>query len=287
MGAKVVVSSRKAEGCEAVADAIRRVAAKPWSFPATSAASRRSGSNEGTLDKYGRIDALVCNDCHQSLFGAACRHRSDAFDKIMASNIKNDLWLANLTLREWPSAAAAASPSSPHRRHSRQLHARRLRHLQGRRLLAGAQPCRGVGAEDVCVNAIAPGLVKTDFARALWENPANLAKRRLTTPLQAHRRARRHRRHCCVPGLAGGSLHHGPGHRRRWWRDHRLIPVTRANGAFTLAANNKNRSERVEATGRRFMQSARCAGIVAFAAFILWCCRASRWRRVIPPSPSP
>ncbi len=42
LGAKVVISSRKAEACEAVASAIKKKAARPSSFPATSPARKRS-----------------------------------------------------------------------------------------------------------------------------------------------------------------------------------------------------------------------------------------------------
>src|SRR6201991_5394951 len=40
------------------------------------------------------------------------------------------------------------------------------------------------GPKNVRVNAIAPGLVKTDFAKALWEDEANLKRRTATTPLR-------------------------------------------------------------------------------------------------------
>ncbi len=40
------------------------------------------------------------------------------------------------------------------------------------------------GPDNVRVNAIAPGLIKTDFARALWENPETLKRATSTTPLR-------------------------------------------------------------------------------------------------------
>ena len=40
------------------------------------------------------------------------------------------------------------------------------------------------GADNVRVNAIAPGLIKTDFARALWENPEILKRATSQAPLQ-------------------------------------------------------------------------------------------------------
>jgi NAD(P)-dependent dehydrogenase (short-subunit alcohol dehydrogenase family) len=40
------------------------------------------------------------------------------------------------------------------------------------------------GPQNVRINCIAPGLVQTDFARALWEDPERLAKRNADTPLR-------------------------------------------------------------------------------------------------------
>ena len=40
------------------------------------------------------------------------------------------------------------------------------------------------GPHNVRVNCIAPGLIKTDFARALWEDPETLKRAPPTTPLR-------------------------------------------------------------------------------------------------------
>ena len=77
------------------------------------------------------------------------------------------------------------------------------------------------GPKGVRVNCVAPGLVKTDFARALWEDQENLERRTATTP-EAHRRTRRDRRRGGLPGLRCLDLHDRPDHRRRRRRDHRI-----------------------------------------------------------------
>ena len=81
------------------------------------------------------------------------------------------------------------------------------------------------GPRNVRVNCIAPGLIKTDFARALWEDPARLAKRTRETPLrrigQAHEIGPGGR----VSGLLRGELYHRPDYRGRWRIDDRLTAV--------------------------------------------------------------
>ena len=76
------------------------------------------------------------------------------------------------------------------------------------------------GPKGVRVNCVAPGLVKTDFARALWEDEERLKRRCATTPLAPHRRARRDRRRGGVSRLRCVELHDRADHRGRWRRDH-------------------------------------------------------------------
>ena len=63
------------------------------------------------------------------------------------------------------------------------------------------------GAYNVRVNCIAPGLIKTDFASALWENPQTLEASQRAHAARAHRRARRDRRRRGVPRLASAGAY--------------------------------------------------------------------------------
>ncbi len=186
MGAKVVVSSRKADACEAVADAIRKGGGEAIVIPCNIGRKPEvEALVKGTLDKLGRVDALVCNAAINPYFGPLAGIGDDAFDKIMASNIKSNLWLANLTapgMAERGGGSITIVSSIGGIRGSSMLGA------YGISKAADFSLARSLavewGPKNVRVNAIAPGLVKTDFARALWENPANLAKRLETTPLR-------------------------------------------------------------------------------------------------------
>src|SRR5437870_13792296 len=62
MGARVVISSRKADACQAVADGIAKDGGDAHVIPCN--ISRREEVQalvEGTLTHYGRLDILVCN----------------------------------------------------------------------------------------------------------------------------------------------------------------------------------------------------------------------------------
>ena len=62
------------------------------------------------------------------------------------------------------------------------------------------------GQYNIRVNSIAPGLIKTDFARALWAD-WSLARRRIAeTPLGRLGRAERCGRRGRVPGIPAGSF---------------------------------------------------------------------------------
>ena len=186
MGAKVVVSSRKADACEEVAAGIRKdggeatvIACNIGRKPEIEALVK------GTLDKYGRIDALVCNAAVNPYFGPLAGIGDDAFDKIMATNIKSNLWLANLAIpgmAERGGGTVTIVSSIGGIRGSSMLGA------YGISKAADFSLARSLavewGPKNVRVNCIAPGLVKTDFARALWEDPKNLEQRTSGTPLR-------------------------------------------------------------------------------------------------------
>ncbi len=186
MGAKVVVSSRKADACEAVAADIRKAGGDATVIPCN--IGRRPEVEaliSGAIAKYGKIDALVCNAAVNPYFGPLSGISDDAFDKIMASNIKSNLWLANL-----------AAPGMAERGGGTITIISSIGGLKGSERLGAYAISKAadfglarslaveLGPKNIRVNSIAPGLVKTDFARALWEDPANLKKRTDTTPLR-------------------------------------------------------------------------------------------------------
>ena len=186
MGAKVVVSSRKQEPCEAVADGIRQKGGEATVI--TCNVSRREEVEalvEGTNKHFGGIDIMVCNAAVNPVFGPLAKLTDEAFDKIMSANVKATIWFANLACPVMAARGGGALiiiSSIGGMRGSEMLGA------YGISKAADFSLARSLavewGPKNVRVNCIAPGLIKTDFARALWENEEMLAVRVARTPLR-------------------------------------------------------------------------------------------------------
>ncbi|MBX6424867.1 MAG: SDR family oxidoreductase [Variibacter sp.] len=185
-GARVVISSRKGEVCETVAQSIRDIGGEAIAVPCN--VSRKTDLetlvNE-TNKRWGRIDILVCNAAVNPVYGPLAQISDEAFDKVMGTNVKSNLWLCNLVIpgmAERGGGAVVIISSIAGLRGTGMLGA------YGISKAADLALTRNLAVEwgprNVRVNAICPGLVKTDFARALWEDPERLAKREAETPLR-------------------------------------------------------------------------------------------------------
>lgn len=185
-GAKVVVSSRKAEACEEVATVIKAAGGEAIVIPCN--IGRRLEVDaliKGTLDKWGQINTLVCNAAINPYYGPLSGLTDEAFDKIMATNVRSNLWLANLAI---PGMVAAGGGSV--------IIVSSIAGMQGNPIIGAYGISKAAdfalarnlavewGPSNIRVNCIAPGLVKTDFAKALWEDEKMLKERLATTPLR-------------------------------------------------------------------------------------------------------
>ncbi len=186
MGAKVVVSSRKADACEAVAAGIKKAGGDAVVIPCH-IGRKEDCENliKGAVAKYGKVDALVCNAAVNPYFGPLSGISDEQWDKIMESNIRSNLWLANLAapgMAEHGGGTITIVSSIGGLKGSAKLGAYGVSKAADFGLARALAV--ELGPKNIRVNAIAPGLVKTDFARALWEDKANLAKRLETSPLK-------------------------------------------------------------------------------------------------------
>ena len=189
-GANVVVSSRKEDQCRAVADEINRAWAKTGNkaVPIPCHIGHKDPLRalaDKAVDAFGRIDVLVCNAAVNPYYGPSKDIPDSAFDRIMESNIRSNFLRCHMVL-----------PQMVERRDGSIIIISSIGGLRGSTTLgayaiskaADMQLARNLAAEygpyNIRANAIAPGLVRTDFARALWEDEDNLKRRTATTPLR-------------------------------------------------------------------------------------------------------
>jgi NAD(P)-dependent dehydrogenase (short-subunit alcohol dehydrogenase family) len=185
-GARVVISSRKAEACEAAAAEINSA------HPGAALAAPANISSKDDLRRlvqvsraaFGPIDILVCNAASNPYYGSMLEISDEAFGKILHNNILSTLWLIQMVAPEMRARREGAiiitASIGALRGHAKigAYNVSKAADLQLARNLA-----QELGPDNVRVNCIAPGLVKTDFARALWETPEAEARSALITPL--------------------------------------------------------------------------------------------------------
>jgi dehydrogenase/reductase SDR family member 4 len=185
-GARVAVSSRKAEACAEVSKEFTAQGLEHFAMPAN--VSRKEDLQalvDATLAKWGRLDIVVANAATNPYYGPLTGLPDDAFDKIFANNVKSTLWLAGMTL---PKMAENGAGSFMVVGSIGGILANTVIGAYGMSKAADHHLVRNLAAEwgpkSVRVNAIAPGLVRTDFAKALWEDEKRRAEREQATPLR-------------------------------------------------------------------------------------------------------
>jgi NAD(P)-dependent dehydrogenase (short-subunit alcohol dehydrogenase family) len=186
-GAKVVISSRKAGPCEAVAAEINA------KYPGAAIAVPANISSKEDLQRlvdetrkaFGQIDILVCNAASNPYYGPMAGISDDAFRKILDNNIISNHWLVQMV-----------APEMASRRDGAIIIVSSIGGLRGNAVIgayniskaADFQLARNLAHElspqNIRVNCIAPGLVKTDFARALWDTPEAEKRSSSGTPLR-------------------------------------------------------------------------------------------------------
>jgi NAD(P)-dependent dehydrogenase (short-subunit alcohol dehydrogenase family) len=187
-GARVVISSRKPEPCAQVRDAINAAHGEgsAISIPANiSSKDELKHLVDETTRRLGRVDIVVCNAASNPYYGPLGGIEDDQFRKILENNVIANHWLINF-----------AAPQMIERKNGAIIIVSSIGGLRGSPVIgaynvskaADFQLARNLAVEygphNVRVNCIAPGLIKTDFARALWEDAETLKRRTENTPLR-------------------------------------------------------------------------------------------------------
>ena len=170
LGAKVVVSSRKLEACEEVVAAIHAAGGEAIAIPCHVGQKEQLQTLvDRTLAKWGRIDVLVCNAAISTAFGPMHRITDAEFDKMMGTNVRSNFWLCNMVAPQMPKGGSILIISS-----IAGLTGQAAIGVYGITKAADAALVRNLAVEwgprGIRANCIAPGLIKTDMARMLWEN---------------------------------------------------------------------------------------------------------------------
>lgn len=179
-GAKVVISSRKQDACDAAAAEIN---AKFGEGTAIAVAANISSKDDlqnlvgQARTAFGKITALVCNAASNPYYGPGLGISDDQFRKIMDNNILSNHWLISMVAPEMLErgegsitiiSSIGGLKGSP------------IIGAYGISKAADMQVARNFavefGPKGVRVNCIAPGLIRTDMARALWEEPETLKR---------------------------------------------------------------------------------------------------------------
>ncbi len=177
-GAQVVVSSRKSDACAEAAGAIEKAGGRAVGIPCNvSNIDEIEALVAKALAAFGQIDILICNAAVNPYMGPLKDIDDASYDKILTTNVKNVLKLCNLVIpgmAERRDGAVVIVSSIAATKGSRSLGAYAISKA------ADVQLARNLAIEwgpaNVRVNAVLPGLVKTDMARALWENPETATK---------------------------------------------------------------------------------------------------------------
>ena len=175
-GAKVAISSRKPDKCDEVRDAINAsglAAAEAIAIPCNMSRMEDIDNLVATaMKELGRIDILVCNAAVNPHFGPIASIPEEVFDKTIETNVKNNLWLCNKVI-----------PQMAERKDGAVMIVSSVGGFKGHPNIGTYNIAKAAdmaivrnlavewGPSNIRVNAICPAVVKTKFAKALWEDP--------------------------------------------------------------------------------------------------------------------
>ena len=179
-GSNVIVSSRNQKSCDSVAGDINQSLPEGsgTAFGIACHIGKKSDLEhlvKSTKKKLGKIDILVCNAAVNPFYGSMLEISDTAYEKVLDSNVKSNHWLCQLVIPDMIKKGGGVI-----------LIVSSVGGLRGSTTLgtygvskaADIAIVRNISAEfgsyNIRANAIAPGLIRTDFAKALWENPETL-----------------------------------------------------------------------------------------------------------------
>ncbi|WP_448502325.1 SDR family oxidoreductase [Sphingomonas sp.] len=187
-GARVVISSRKQDACDEVAAAINAKHGEGTAIAIAASISDKDALRRlvtETRGAFGHIDILVCNAASNPYYGPLAGIEDEQFRKILDNNVLSNHWLIQ-----------QVAPEMRERRDGAIIIVSSIGGLRGSPVIGAYNVSKAAdfqlarnyaveyGPDNVRVNCIAPGLIRTDFARALWEDPERERATNANTPLR-------------------------------------------------------------------------------------------------------
>ena len=187
-GSKVVVSSRKLDQCEETAGEINAACGEERAIAIACNIGYKEQLQslvDETRERLGPIDTLIANAGVNPFYGSMTDIPDEAFDKTMNSNLRSNHWLCQMVAPDMlakgkgsimiTASVGAFGPSDT-------LGTYNISKMADIALVRNL--ALEWGPKGVRVNALCPGLIKTDFAKALWENPEILKQSTATCPMR-------------------------------------------------------------------------------------------------------
>jgi NAD(P)-dependent dehydrogenase (short-subunit alcohol dehydrogenase family) len=187
-GSKVVISSRKLDQCEETAAAINAACGEERAIAIACNIGYKEQLQalvDETRERLGPIDTLIANAGVNPFYGSMSDIPDEAFDKTINSNVRSNHWLCQMVSSDMlakgrgsimiTASVGAFGPSDT-------LGTYNISKLADIGLVRNL--AMEWGPKGVRVNALCPGLIKTDFAKALWDNPEAAKRATEQTPLR-------------------------------------------------------------------------------------------------------
>lgn len=186
-GANVVISSRKQEACERVAAEINERFGEGTAIAVAASISEKSSLEAlvaQTRAQWGRIDILVCNAASNPHYGELTSITDEQFRKIFDNNVLSTLWLITMVaaeMKDRKDGSIVVVSSIGGLFGSDKLGAYNMSKAADLQLVRNLAV--ELGPNNIRINAIAPGVIRTDFAKPLWEDASAQAEVEEKAPL--------------------------------------------------------------------------------------------------------
>lgn len=183
----MVISSRNQTACQEVADAINSCFGDERALAVEASISSKAALESmisAVRARWGAIDILVCNAASNPFYGPMAKISDDQFRKVFENNVLANHWLVSMVSPEMAGAGGGSiiiMSSIGGFVGSDLIGAYNISKAADMQLVRNLAV--ELGGQGVRVNAIAPGVIRTDFAKALYEDPPAEAALRRTTPL--------------------------------------------------------------------------------------------------------